>query len=72
MQRLALFVFTIAVLVLLFATVDGAFGALPWIQMNLRWDGLTVPNAGMFVQIGLTILAVGIYFSCRQTAVLLN
>ena len=30
--------------------------------MNLRWDGLTVPNAGMFVQIGITILAVGICF----------
>jgi hypothetical protein len=62
MQRLALFVFAIAALALVCATVGAAFGALPWIQMNLRWDGLTVPNAGMFVQIGLTILAVGICF----------
>jgi hypothetical protein len=62
MQRLALFVFAIAALALVCATVGAAFGTLPWIQMNLRLDGLTVPNAGMFVQIGLTILAVGICF----------
>ena len=30
--------------------------------MNLRWDGLTVPNAGMFGQIGIAILAAGICF----------
>lgn len=30
--------------------------------MNLRLDGQSVPNAGMFVQIGITILAVGIFF----------
>ena len=62
MQRLALLVFATASLVILCATIAASFGILPWIQMNLRWDGLTVPNAGMFVQVGITILAVGICF----------
>jgi hypothetical protein len=61
-QRLALLVFAVAALTLFCATIAAAFGALPWIQLNLRWDGLTVPNAGMFVQIGLTVLTVGICF----------
>ena len=30
--------------------------------MNLRWDNIIVPNAGMFVQIGITTLTVGIWF----------
>ena len=62
MQRLALLVFATASLAILCATIAASFGILPWIQMNLRWDGLTVPNAGMFVQIGITILAAGICF----------
>ena len=62
MQRLALLVFATASLVILCATIAASFGILPWIQMNLRWDGLTVPNAVMFVQVGITILAVGICF----------
>jgi hypothetical protein len=61
-QRLALFVFATAYLAILCATIAPSFGILPWIQMNLRWDGLTVPNAGIFVQTGIIILAVGICF----------
>lgn len=62
MQRLALLVFATAALAISCATIAASFGILPWIQMNLRWDGLTVPNAGMFVQIGIAILAAGICF----------
>ena len=62
MQRLALIVFACASLIILCATIAASFGMLPWIQVNLRWDGQTVPNAGMFVQIGITIFAVGICF----------
>ena len=28
----------------------------------MRWDGLTIPNAGMYLQIGLTVLAVDLCF----------
>ena len=62
MQRLALLVFAIAALAILCATIAAAFGALPLIQINMRWDGLTIPNAGMYLQIGLTVLAVGLCF----------
>ena len=62
MQRLALLVFACASLVILCATIAASFGMLPWIKVNLRWNGQTIPNAGMFVQIGITILAVGICF----------
>ena len=62
MQRLALLVFAIAALAILCATLAAAIGTLPWIQINMRWDGLTIPNAGMYLQIGLTVLAVGLCF----------
>ena len=57
MQRLALLV-----LAILCDTLAAAIGALPWFQINMRWDGLTIPNAGMYLQIGLTVLAVGLCF----------
>ncbi|MFT5798258.1 MAG: hypothetical protein ACI84R_002323, partial [Candidatus Azotimanducaceae bacterium] len=62
MQRLALLVFAIAALAILCATLAAAIGTLPWIQINMRWDGPTIPNAGMYLQIGLTVLAVGLCF----------
>ena len=62
MQRLALVVFAIAALSALVATVMAAFGALPWIEFSLRWNGVTVPQAGMYAQICLTTLAVGLCF----------
>ena len=37
-------------------TVAMAFGLLPWAEMSLRFGDQTVPNAGMWAQIGLTFL----------------
>jgi hypothetical protein len=62
MQRLALVIFAIACVIVLGATLAAAVGLLPWIQMTMRWDGTTVPNAGMYIQIAITCLAVGICF----------
>lgn len=62
MQRLALVVFATAALAILCATIAAAFGVMPWIGMNLNWDGSTILNAGMYMQIGLTVLTVGICF----------
>ena len=72
MQRLALLVFACASLVILCATIAASFGMLPWIKVNLRWNGQTIPNAGMFVQIGITILALVFAFSFRPTAALFS
>lgn len=62
MQRLALVVFVCAALALLFATGMAAFGQWSWITLSLQYQGAPVENAGMYAQIGLTALAVGICF----------
>ena len=46
----------IAALALLLATLAAAAGMLPWPEMSLRWGGAYIPQAGMYVQIGLTVL----------------
>ncbi|MFK7835064.1 MAG: DNA repair protein [Sulfitobacter sp.] len=62
MQRLALVVFVLAALALLGASVMAALGQWSWISLPLQYQGLPVENAGMYVQIGLTVIAVGLCF----------
>jgi len=61
-QRLAFLAFIAAALALLGATLMAAFGQWSWIDLPLQYDGQPVENAGMYVQIGLTVLAIGICF----------
>ncbi len=62
LQRLALVLFSAAALGLLFFTAMAALGLWPWIELPLAYAGTTVDNAGMYAQIGLTVLAIGICF----------
>ena len=62
MQRLALAVFVLAALALLAATFMAAIGQWSWISLSLQYQGAPVENAGMFAQIGLTVLALGLCF----------
>ncbi|MCX7559469.1 DNA repair protein [Sulfitobacter sp. F26204] len=62
MQRFALIVFVFAALSLFGATVMAALGFWAWIDLTLNYQGKPIENAGMYVQIGLTILAVGLCF----------
>ncbi len=62
MQRLALLVFVLGAVVLLGATIMAALGQWSWISLSLQYQGAPVENAGMYVQIGLTVLAVSICF----------
>jgi hypothetical protein len=62
MQRLALTVFVLGALALLVASVMAAFGIWSWIEVSLHYQGQTIENAGMYAQIGLTVLAVGLCF----------
>lgn len=39
-----------------------AFGFLPWPQLALFFGGQALPNAGMWVQIGLTVLTITLLF----------
>lgn len=61
-QRLALVAFIAAALAALCATLMAALGQWSWISLSLEYDGQLVENAGMYVQIGVTFLAVGICF----------
>ncbi len=45
------------------ATLAAAFGYLPWPQMGLFFAGQAVPQAGMWLQIGLTLLLITLTFS---------
>lgn len=62
LQRLALAVFVISALGLTVCTALAALGQMPWIEIALGYDGQPIENAGMYAQIGLTVLAVGICF----------
>ena len=62
MQRLALAVFVLGALALLGASFMAAIGQWAWISISLQYQGQPVDNAGMYVQIGLTVLAVGLCF----------
>ena len=61
-QRLAFVAFIAAALALLGASLMAAFGQWSWISISLLYEGQPVENAGMYVQIGLTVLAIGICF----------
>ena len=50
------------------ATLAAAFGQIPWPQIALFFGGQAVPNAGMWLQIGLTIvLAMMTFFLPANT-----
>ncbi len=44
-----------------------AFGQWPWISVPLRFGKDSVENAGLYVQVGLTVLALGLCFFLPST-----
>ncbi|KIN61363.1 putative repair protein [Sulfitobacter noctilucae] len=62
MQRLAFAAFILGALALCVAAVMAAVGQWGWIEINISYGGQPVENAGIYVQIGLTLLAVGLCF----------
>lgn len=62
MQRLALVVFLLSALTLLGATSMAALGQWSWVSLTVYFQGQPVPEAGMYAQIGLTVLAVSLCF----------
>lgn len=45
-------------LVLIGASLAAAFGLIPWPQIALFFGGTALPNAGMWLQLGLTLLLI--------------
>lgn len=62
LQRIALVTFCLAALAMLGATLMAAFGHWAWISLPLQYQGASVENAGMYAQIALTVLAMGMCF----------
>lgn len=62
MQRLALALFALAALALFGASVMAALGLWNWIELPISYQGSDIENAGMYAQIGLTVLAVSLIF----------
>jgi hypothetical protein len=62
LQRLALVVFVVAALALITATAMASLGLWNWIEIPVSIAGQPVENAGMYAQIGLTVLAFSICF----------
>ncbi|NUH64518.1 DNA repair protein [Sulfitobacter sp. S0837] len=61
-QRIALALFLIAAVALTFASAMAAFGLWNWISLPLEYNGAVVENAGMYAQLALTALAIGLCF----------
>lgn len=57
-QGVAQALLVLATLAAVTATAAATAGALPWPEMSLRWGGAYLPDAGMWVQVGLTVLLV--------------
>lgn len=62
LQVLAQGVIVLVATALVGATLAAAFGLLPWPQIALFFGGTAVPQAGMWLQIGLTALVVMLVF----------
>ena len=61
-QRLAVALFIVAAVALAGASLMAAFGQWNWISLPVQYDGAPVENAGMYAQLALTALAVGLCF----------
>lgn len=62
LQCLALALFVAAALALSFATVMALAGLWPWVELPLTVGGTALPQAGLYAQIGLTLLALALCF----------
>ena len=72
MQRIALILFALLAVALVSATVLAAAGYLPWIELAVTWGDASIPNAGMYVQIGLTVFAITLCFFLPSNARILQ
>lgn len=71
-QFLALGLIVIAALTALFLTVSAAFGYLPWLQVSARFGDFALPQAGMGLQIFVTVLLAALCFYLPANARILR
>lgn len=68
MQRAAVLFFAVLAVGLITASVMAALGIWAWIDLPLSYAGAPVENAGMYLQIAATVLAVAICFFLPSNA----
>jgi len=61
-QRIAVALFISAAVALSFASLMAAIGQWNWISLPIEYNGAAVENAGMYAQLALTALAIGLCF----------
>jgi hypothetical protein len=61
-QRLAVALFAIAAVAITVSTVMASLGLWAWVELPISYAGEPIEKAGMYAQIGLTFLAVGLCF----------
>ena len=62
MQVIAMAALSIVAVAMIVATAAAAFGVLPWLSLPLTFGETILPNAGMYVQIGLTLIVTAMLF----------
>lgn len=62
LHAVALFTLSAMALSALVITLLSAFGAIPWLTFSAQFDDIAVPEAGMILQIGLTVVLLGLMF----------
>ncbi len=67
-QKLTLFLIIGAAILLVGLTLAASFGVLPWLEVPISLAGQPVEKAGMFVQIGVTLLLVALMFFLPSNA----
>lgn len=60
LQNLAIVVVLAGAIFGIYACTTAALGYWPWIDILVSWNGQIIDEAGMVVQIGLTVLATGL------------
>ncbi|UWR23727.1 DNA repair protein [Sulfitobacter sp. S190] len=62
MQRAALLFFAACAAGLTTATIMAALGYWPWVELTLMFGGAPIENAGIYAQVGATVLSAAICF----------
>ena len=61
-QRVALLALILITTILLASVFAAVAGALPWLSFEINYGTLTIENAGMYTQIGVTVFALLLCF----------
>ncbi|MEM8654487.1 MAG: DNA repair protein [Pseudomonadota bacterium] len=72
MRRIALVVFALLAAGLTLSTTLAIAGLWPWVDLAVSWNGAPVPQAGLYAQIGLTVLALALCFFLPSNARILR